>query len=190
MSESEYIFIFYSFILALAVGEIAHGVGNMLRLRRVKYSLLHLAWVGLITLSILEFWWGAWFLQSFEGWSIYGLLVGFFSTFILYLAAFLSFPLTLKEDEKLENYYFRESSRLWSLYALLLSNNLLANRVFGVAEWVSIYPKDVLLLALISLCVLAARSKRTVVHWSVLTLFYITGAAFVLVAQPFLGGEH
>ena len=98
MSESEYIFIFYSFILALAVGEIARGVGNMLRLRRVKYSLLHLAWVGLITLSILEFWWGAWFLQSFEGWSIYGVLVGFLSTFILYLAAFLSFPLTLEED--------------------------------------------------------------------------------------------
>ena len=189
MSASEYIFIFYSFILALAVGEIARGIGNMLRLRRVKYSLLHLAWVGLITFSILEFWWGSWSLQSFEWWSIYGMLVGFLSTFVLYLAAFLSFPLTLTEEENLENYYFRESSRLWSLYALLLSNNLLANRVLGGAEWVRIYPQDVLLLVLISLCVLAARSKRPVVHWSVLTLFYITGVAFVLVAQPFIGQQ-
>ena len=133
MSASEYIFIFYSFILALAVGEIARGIGNMLRLRRVKYSLLHLAWVGLITFSILEFWWGSWSLQSFEWWSIYGMLVGFLSTFVLYLAAFLSFPLTFTEEENLENYYFRESSKLWSLYALLLSNTLLANRVFGGA---------------------------------------------------------
>jgi len=189
MSASEYIFIFYSFILALGVGEIAQGIGNMLRLRRVNYSLLHLAWVGLVTFSILEFWWGSWSLQSFEWWSIYGMLVGFLSTFVLYLAAFLSFPLILTEEENLENYYFRESSRLWSLYALLLSNTLLANRVFGGAEWVRIYPQDVLLLVLISLCVLAARSKRTVVHWSVLTLFYITGVAFVLVAQPFIGQQ-
>ena len=189
MSASEYIFIFYSFILALAVGEIARGVGNLLRLRRVKHSLLHLAWVGLVTFSILEFWWGSWSLQSFEGWSIYGMLVGFLSTFVLYLAAFLSFPLNLTEEENLENYYFRESSWLWSLYALLLSNNLLANRVFGGAEWVRIYPQDVLLLVLISLCVLAALSKRTLIHWSVLTLFYITGAAFVLVAQPFIGQQ-
>jgi len=187
MSASEYIFIFYSFILALAVGEIARGVGNLLRLRSVKYSLLHLAWVGLITFSILEFWWGAWSLQSIEGWSIYGMVVGFLSTFILYLAAFLSFPLTLEEEERLENYYFRESSRLWTLYALLLSNALLANRVLGGAEWVRIYRQDVLLLVLISLCVLAARSKRKVIHWSVLTFFYVAGAAFVLVVQPFIG---
>ncbi len=187
MSASEYIFIFYSFILALAVGEIARGVGNQLRLRSVKYSLLHLAWVGLVTFSILEFWWGAWSLQSFERWSIYGMLVGFLSTFVLYLAAFLSFPLNLTEEENLENYYFRESSRLWSLYALLLSNNLVANRALGEAEWARIYPQDVLLLVLISLCVLAARSKRQVIHWSVLTLFYVAGAIFVLVVQPFIG---
>ena len=189
MSVTEYIFIFYSFILALAVGEIARGVGNMLRLGRVQYSLLHLAWVGLITFSILEFWWGSWSLQSFEGWSIYGMLVGFISTFVLYLAAFLSFPLTFEEEERLENYYFRESSRLWSLYALLLGNNMLGNRVLGGAEWFRIYPQDVMLLVLISLCVLVARSKRTVVHWSVLTLFYVIGAAFVLVAQPFIGQQ-
>ncbi len=187
MSASEYIFIFYSFILALAVGEIARGVGNLLRLRSVKYSLLHLAWVGLITFSILEFWWGAWSLQSIEGWSIYGMFVGFLSTFVLYLAAFLSFPLNLEEEENLENYYFLESSRLWTLYALLLSNNLLAIRALGGEEWARIYPQDVLLLVLISLCVLAARSKRKVIHWSVLTLFYIAGATFVLVVQPFIG---
>ena len=189
MSASEYIFIFYSFILALAVGEIARGVGNLLRLRSVKYSLLHLAWVGLVTFSILEFWWGAWSLQSFERWSIYGMLVGFLSTFVLYLAAFLSFPLNIKEVDNLENYYYRKSSWLWCLYALLLSNNLLANRVLGGVEWVRIYPKDVLLLVLISLCFLAARSKRPVVHWAVITFFYITGAAFVLVAQPFIGQQ-
>ncbi len=187
MSASEYIFIFYSFILALAVGEIVRGVGNLLRLGSVKYSLLHLAWVGLITFSILEFWWGAWSLQSFEWWSIYGMLVGFLSTFVLYLAAFLSFPLTPEEEENLENYYFHESSRLWSLYALLLANNLLGNRVLGGAEWIRIYPQDVLLLVLISLCVLAARSKRKVIHWSVLILFYVAGATFVLVVQPFIG---
>ena len=187
MSASEYIFIFYSFILALAVGEIARGVGNLLRLRNVKYSLLHLAWVGLITFSILEFWWGSWSLQNSEGWSIYGMLVGFLSTFVLYLAAFLSFPLNVEEEENLENYYFLESSRLWSLYALLLCNNLLANRAFGEAGWARIYPQDVLLLVLISLCVVAARSKRKVIHWAVLTSFYITGAAIVLVAQPFIG---
>ena len=187
MSASEYIFIFYAFILALAVGEIAQGVGNMLRLRSVKYSLLHLAWVGVITFSILAFWWGGWSLQSFEWWSIYGMLIGFLSTYVLYLAAFLSFPSTLEEEESLENYYFRESPRLWSLYALLLSNSLLANRVLGEAEWTRIYPQDVALLVLISLCVLSARSKRKVIHWSVLTVFYIAGAAFVLVAQPFIG---
>ncbi len=99
----------------------------------------------------------------------------------------MSFPSTLEEEESLENYYFRESSRLWSLYALLLSNSLLANRVLGVAEWTRIYPQDVALLVLISLCVLAARSKRKVIHWSVLTVFYIAGAAFVLVVQPFIG---
>ena len=73
------------------------------------------------------------------------------------------------------------------MYALLLSNNLLANRALAGEEWARIYPQDVLLLVLISLCVLAARTKRKVIHWSVLTLFYISGAAFVFVAQPFIG---
>ncbi len=189
MSVTEYIFIFYSFILALAVGEIAQGVGNLLRCLKEKYSLLHLAWVGLITLTLIEFWWGSWSHQSHKVWSIYGMLVGFLSTFVLYLAAFLSFPLNIKEVDNLENYYYRKSSWLWCLYALLLSNNLLANRVLGGVEWVRIYPKDVLLLVLISLCFLAARSKRPVVHWAVITFFYITGAAFVLVAQPFIGQQ-
>ena len=77
MSASEYIFIFYSFILALAVGEIAQGVGNLTRCLKEKYSLLHLAWVGLVTLTIIEFWWGSWSHQNNEAWSIYGMLVGF-----------------------------------------------------------------------------------------------------------------
>ncbi len=59
------------------------------------------------------------------------------------------------------------------MYALLLANNLLGNRVLGGAEWIRIYPQDVLLLVLISLCVLAARSKRKVIYWSVLILHLV-----------------
>ena len=186
MSVTEYIFIFYSFILALAIAEIAQGLGGMLRRKSVKYSGLHLAWVGLITFSIVQFWWGSWALQSIERWSIYGMLVGFSSTFILYLAAFTSFPLDTEEDEVLEAYYFQESRTLWTLYALYLFSSVLARRLIFGSEW-ALNMQDFVMLIVILLCVFAAWSKRKLVHWPALAFFYISGIAITLVTQPVIG---
>ncbi len=186
MTATEYIFIFYSFILALAVAEVLQGVGTMLRRKKVRFSLLHIAWVGLILISILQFWWGSWPLQAMTKWSLSGMLVGFTSTLLLYLAAFTSFPSDIHENEDMEGYYFQESKTLWILFALYVVSGALAGRViFGQAWGVSI--GDLLIFVVILLCVWSAFSKRKLIHWFVLSFFYVSGIAVTLVTQTQIG---
>lgn len=186
MTATEYIFTFYSFILALAVAEILQGVGTILRRKKVQFSLLHMVWVGLVLFSILQFWWGSWSLHAMTQWSLSAMLVGFSSTLLLYLAAYTSFPSDPHENEDMEGYYFRESQTLWILYALYLASGSLSRRVIFEQAWV-VSIGDLLILVAVLLCVLSAFAKRKLIHWFVFSFFYISGIAITLATQTQIG---
>ncbi len=182
MTVTEYVFIFYSFILALAVAEVLKGVGSMLRLRKASFSLIHMAWAGLVLLSIVQFWWSSWSLQALNRWTLPGMLTGFASTLLLYLAAFAGFPAEHQEDDEPEAYYFRESPTLWTLYALYTASAALASRVIFGQPW-TFSVGDLVIAFAVALCVVAACSRRKWVHWLVISFFFVSGAAVVLATQ-------
>ena len=60
MTQFEYITVFVSIILALAVAEVLAGLGRLIRERdHVRVYWVHVAWMLLVVLTVVQSWWFA-----------------------------------------------------------------------------------------------------------------------------------
>jgi hypothetical protein len=110
LSQFEYLGVFVSVVVAIAVAELLGGLGRLIRERdRVQVYWVHVAWMVLAILLSIQGWWVTWDLRSHEFTSVLELLVLVLPRLLFVLVAFiLSPPIREGETLDLRMYYFRQ----------------------------------------------------------------------------------
>ncbi len=126
MSQFEYITVFVSILLALAVAELLAGLGRLIRERdHVRVYWVHVAWMLLIILTVTLSWWVIWNLRTHEFTNFLEFLALVVPRLIFVLVAFLlAPPISPAQPFDLRQYYFRHIR-----WVALLS----ATAIFGIA---------------------------------------------------------
>lgn len=169
MNVSEYAFVFISFILALAVGELVKGLGRILRPQsNFKADGQFLLWIVLLFLSMLQFWWGNWQWNQIERWSILTLLFPTLGAVMFYLAADITF--SVDPDELDGSAYQAIASRVWSILAVYFAIAWLAWRAAGLRDF-SLDARGVVQIFIVGFALLLAVSGKRWLHWIGLVFF-------------------
>ncbi len=126
MSQFEYVTIFVSILLALAVAEILAGLGRLIRERdQVRVYWVHVAWMLLAILAVTQSWWAIWNVRTHEFANFFEFLALVVPRLIFVLVAFLlAPPISSGQSFDLREYYFRHIR-----WVALLSTTA----IFGIA---------------------------------------------------------
>ncbi len=180
MNKFEYIAVFFSIILGLAVIHILIGVAHIIRHRgRINFYLGHAIWTLNIFLYLLSIWW------TFFAWSI--LEVWTFGLFLflmvyavaIYLIAAVMYPEEMSEDFDFKKYF--QDNRVW-LFSLILVVALMdwadtyAKHVTGVREISWVYLSYAPVMTLLLLLCLVTRNLKVITYsgliWMLMGLYY------------------
>ena len=109
MSQFEYVTVFVSIVMALAVAEVLAGLGRLIRERdHVRVYWVHVAWMLLAILAVTQSWWVIWNIRSHEFANFFEFLTLVVPRLIFVLVAFLlSPPISSDRPFDLYEYYFR-----------------------------------------------------------------------------------
>ena len=127
MTIAEYVVVFASIILGLALAKLLAGLGRMLRSEGgLQPYWVHSLLILTLFLLIYHFWLRTWELNDLESWSRLGLAAQVADLTVTYLVAVLLFPRE-GDTTDLRAYYYRNASRVYGL--LILSHVLAAAEV-------------------------------------------------------------
>ena len=174
MPVTEYVFIFVSFILALAVAEVVQGVGRILRPQSdFRVDALFLIWLFFLSGNMLSFWYGSWSWQGIESWSYIAMMGPISAVLLLYLLADMSFSIDPSTNG--QSIYMRLSTRLWLIYVVFLIVAWLAWRIAGMLDF-KLRLGDIDHGIAIVVSLILANSKREWVHWIGMCYLLLYGA--------------
>ncbi len=127
MTIAEYVVVFASIILGLALATLLAGLGRMLRSEGgLRPYWIHSLLILNLFLLIYHFWMRTWELNVLESWSRIGLAAQVADLTVTYLVAVLLFPRE-GDTTDLRAYYYRNASRIYGL--LILSHVLAAAEI-------------------------------------------------------------
>ena len=183
MAPTDYIFVFYSFVLALAVAEILQGVGQTLYPGSdSRPAGIHSAWVAFLLMLVVTFWWSMWQWRSIESWTALGFLVQVSGVLILFLVTFLSFPRDVQGVD-LGEYYFQVAPKVWGMLAIYFPIGIVTPRLVAELPW-SPLPADWGSLLALGVSIALSRSRRPIVHWVGVSLLLLGSFGFLLFRLP------
>ena len=123
MTVGEYLSVFASFILALAVAELVLGLHRLLRHREhIEWDWMTPAMALLVMFNIITFWWATyrWY-GSGSNPSILGFLPDVATFVVLFLMSAAVFPDDVPEQGlSLREFYRSQARYIWSLQVLIL----------------------------------------------------------------------
>jgi hypothetical protein len=183
MTPTDYVFVFYSFILALAVAEVLQGVGQMLYPGSdSRPAGIHTMWVTFLLMLIVLFWWSMWQWRSVETWTAPAFLVQATGVLLLFLVTFVSFPKDV-EGVDLGEYYFAVAPKAWWMLAIYFPVSTITARLVLGIPW-SPHPADWGNFAALAISVTLARSGRLGLHRIGVSLLLLASVAFLLLRLP------
>ncbi len=131
MTIAEYVVVFASIILGLALATLLAGLGRMLRSEGgLRPYWVHSLLILNLFLLIYHFWMRTWELNDLESWPRIGLAAQAADLTVTYLVAVLLFPRE-NDTTDLRAYYYRNASRIYGL--LILSHVLAAFEIMALA---------------------------------------------------------
>ncbi len=139
LSQFEYVIIFVSILVALAVAELLAGLGRLIRERgRVRVYWVHIAWMLLSILAAAQSWWIVWHIKSqeFTNFAQFFLVIVPGLTFVL-VAFLLAPPLTSGQSFDLRSYYFRHIRWIVFLFVGGLVGTAASRWAFGLESLLS-----------------------------------------------------
>lgn len=114
MSEFEYLAVFVSLILGLAIAHLLLGIGRMIHRRdRARPDAVHLLWTGAVFWTVVLNWWVFFQAQSVTVWSFDNFVVVVVWAVLCFLLAVLLFPPDVTDDENYSVLF--ERNRGWFL---------------------------------------------------------------------------
>ena len=136
MSPFEFVTIFYSVIVGLALSHILGAMSDLIEIReRVKTYWLNSVWVVTVIIWTIFAWWGLWDLVKLESWTYAGFWLVVTNLASIYFITTLVLPKAIEEGEiDLEAHYFSVRKVFFSMIAYSLYSSVLMNHyLFGKA---------------------------------------------------------
>lgn len=166
MTTIEFIAIFVSIVVGLAMAEVIQGFADALRHRNsvlIYWPLLVFAAIVLI-MAIWTVRW-LWLAEDQATWTWGDLSLTLMLGLLIFMMARLTFPQEL-EGCDLKKYYFEHSRVIWSLAAMFVAvaGLRVATLEVGVTEGVTDLPAWILRFIAFLLCVVLTVSKRERLH--------------------------
>lgn len=175
MSAFEYLSVFISIILGLAVVHLLGGVSLILDQRVVaRLFWVHLVWVLNMFSLITWVWWGNWQLSDVESFSpVHYVSMVLFSV-VLYLMCGLLFPVRGKEVEDFQEQFEMNRARFFYLGEALLVAAMLKGYVDRqVLSEPDTVERAIMFGALLLLFGIASRSRSRAFHGSLALVFFM-----------------
>jgi len=136
LSQFEYVTVFVSILLALAVADLLGGLGRLIRERdHVRVYWVHVAWMFLAILAVTQSWWAIWNIRTHEFANFLEFVALVLPRFNVVLVAFLlSPPISTDQSFDLRAYYFLHIRWVVLLFAAALLGVAVSSTAFGVEE--------------------------------------------------------
>ncbi len=179
----DFVAVFYSVVLGVAVAQLMTGVGRLVEeRRRVRNYWVHSVWILAVLLSDADNWWSLWSVRDVASWRLVSFLLLIALTALIFLMTVLLFPRPREPGETIDlrEHYYENSTIFLRANAGAWGAALLCNwTIYPSApiNFVLFIPGSIMLLSL-----LVARTRRPIYHatFGVLTL---AATIFILVAQ-------
>jgi len=179
----DFVAVFYSVVLGVAVAQLITGVGRLVEeRRRVRNYWVHSVWILTVLLTDANNWWSLWSVRDIASWRLVSFLLLIALTALIFLMTVLLFPRPPEPAERIDlrEHYYENSTIFLRANAAAWGTALLCNWTIypsAPVDFVLFIPGSIMLLSL-----LVAQTCRPIYHatFGVLTLAAIT---IILVAQ-------
>jgi len=92
MTTFEYVSVLLAIVISLALAHMLTGLAQVIRARKVRFSLVHTGYVGLILFCCVDYWFSMWQQRGLESWALWYVGLLLLTAAILYVAAWLIVP--------------------------------------------------------------------------------------------------
>lgn len=179
MSTFEYLSVYISIVIGLAVAQLLGGVVRVVSDRRAKPYWVHLAWVFNVLGLMTYYWWFTFDWQTRDPWTYQLFLFVFGYAVVMYLVALSLVPPAELGDADYEDFFYSRSGLFFGLLALRWVVDLADTALTGGTEFSSplFFPVWILVLALF---ILGASTRHRRVHAGLAVLFLVVNVALML----------
>lgn len=195
MNQFEYIMVLVSIIIGLGIAHILLGVGGIIDRvagegERLRLSLAHAAWLGMVFLWMILFWWWEYRFSELEPtWTVglYFFLVLY--AVVLFLLAVILVPRTWDGVTSLDDYLIRRRVAFYSMLLFGTTLDVLDSYLKGgwsyildAGPWVWGF-----WIALVPTCLVGVRSRTARHHTMMAVWFFLWQIVVGFLTLPTLG---
>jgi hypothetical protein len=125
LTTFEYLSVFISIVIGLAIVRVLGGVAEILNRREVRPYWVHSTWVAYFVVWLPYFWWFTFDWRLEETWTFP--LFMFVVTFAMlaYLCVIVLVPTRRPDLENLEDYFYRARPRFFAIWALVMVTDVI-----------------------------------------------------------------
>lgn len=184
MHPFDFVSVFYSVVLGVAVAQLMTGVARLVEQRhRVQSYWVHSVWILTLLLTDADNWWSLWDLREAKSWHIGGFLLLIGITAAIFIMTVLLFPRDPPPDESIDlrGHYYANSAVFLRTTAAACALSVVANWIYYPVDtwldpWLSI-PGTIVLL-----CLIVSTTQKPVLH-AALAVITLIGVAVILLTQ-------
>ena len=110
MTATEHVLILLSLVISLALAHVLNGIARLVHAENVAWSRIHLVWIVIALLMLVDFWMSAWQLRHEDDWNILMVLFWMTMAVLFYLICALMVPDTIP-NEGIDLSDFHETNR-------------------------------------------------------------------------------
>src|SRR4051812_10241789 len=184
MRPFDFVSVFYSVVLGVAVAQLMTGVARLVEQRhRVRTYWVHSVWVIVLLLTDATNWWSLWDLREAKSWHIGAFLLLIALTAVIFVMTVLLFPREAHPSEviDLRAHYYANSAVFLRATAAACALSVVCNFIFYPVDtwfdpWLSI-PGAIVLLALV-----VSPSRKPIYH-ALLSVATLVGVIVMLLMQ-------
>ncbi len=167
MTIFEYLMVMVSVVLALALAQLLRGITEIVT--NPNRYWIHTAWVAMMVLFVIQFWWAYWDFNVVSNWTLLTFLYVLLSPILLFLATYMLLPVHRSEDTDWQVHFF--AIRFW-LFLTLIGISLFSTFVSWIFLGTSLlHPYRVFQALIFTLAVVGLISKRQKVHGPLVVLY-------------------
>ena len=184
MRPFDFVGVFYSVVLGVAVAQLMTGVARLVEERqRVRGYWVHSVWVLTVLVGDAGNWWGLWSLREARSWHIVAFLLLIALTATIFLMTVLLFPRSPEPGEiiDLRAHYYGNSAIFLRANAAAWVLAIFCNWMFfPVPTWLD--PSISIPAILIILSLIVAQTRHAVLH-GVFSIITLAGMIVMLLMQ-------
>jgi hypothetical protein len=178
----EYLGVLISVILGLALTHLLRGLAKLIHMRRtVRPYWVHIVWTINILIYVLAIWWGMFWWNNLEEWTIERFFFIAAYASVLFMLASMLYPPDLSGELDCEQYFYENKSWFFGIQLLAFLIDIPETLAKGVSHLRGVPRQYVVFIPIVlTICVVGLVTSNRRVHgalcviWLLVTMSYLT----------------